>query len=744
MARTLRQQQISVSSVGQAFSTPFPDPVVARRAPTTSDTGFDLGQVWVDEPASTAYILTHVGGGIATWVLASSATSDINTINGVAPVVNNIDVLGGTNLTVALGVGTVTLDLDAAIALATSVTSPLYTSLAAMQIAVTAGDDITVKMGDAVGANKVSFVDSAAAEVASIDSNGVITGSDFEGIIGAVAPAAGTFTTSTATTSVVSPIFTAPAATDTEIDAIAGQDIILMMGDAAGANKVSFVDSASAEVFAIDSNGVLSTLTGLTVAGAFAQTAGTFDVGQDNAADAINIGGGTTARAIGIGNSAAPHVLTVGSVDTTAQTIVQSGTVGLSETSTGSITLDSVGVLELNSSAGVIGIGNDVVAQNINVGTGGVRTITVGSNTGATSVVVDVGTGAANFGATATDHATTIGSTIGVSPTTIQSGTGDLILTSTDAILADSVGVLELNSSGAAISIGNDADNFAVNIGTAGTRTVTVGSAAATSSTVIQGGTGGISFVGDITQLNSDFITRTGDQITFQESPIMQSSATTGAAPTGATNDVNLMMLQEGIVMEQFVIGAGQTIIAPRMGATGLLVSGDLTATEGYEYNFGAARLNSRHAFTIGTSAAFMFELRMYINDMDGADPYVFGFRKVEANNATFNNYTDYASIGMIAGTSVTEIVTSTELNAGGNTITNTTDLWGGDAATNTMAVLVDATGNVTYTINGAAPTASAAFQFDNGDVVVPFVRLTHSASPTQVALVSTKVGFQP
>ena len=39
-------------------------------------------------------------------------------------------------------------------------------------------------------------------------------------------------------------------------------------------------------------------------------------------------------------------------------------------TESGALTIDSAGVLELNSSAGIIGIGNDAVAQNINVGTG--------------------------------------------------------------------------------------------------------------------------------------------------------------------------------------------------------------------------------------------------------------------------------------------------------------------------------------------------------------------------------------
>lgn len=742
----------------------FPAPIVSQRIPTTNDLGYPIGQQWVNTVSGQAYIMTGAAAGLATWALSSPGASDVDTINGLSPVVGNVVIAGGTNLTDVNGGNTITLNLDAAITLATSVTSPLYTSAAGMAIT-----------------------------------------------------------------------------------AAAANNIVIQMGDAAGATKVSFTDSTTAEVFSIDSNGSIGTLAGLTVTGNFAQTAGVFNVGQDNAANAINIGGGTTARAIGIGNTAAAHVLTLGSTNTTASTILQSGTTGIAINATGAaspLTLDSVGVLELNSSGAAIGIGIDAVAQAINIGTGAAaRTVTVGNiigatavnvNTGtggsaitttngifaiatgtgainvgvdavahtitlgniigatavninagtggtaitttngtlalasgtgainigvdavahvvtlgnaigATSVVVNGGTGAMSFGANAIAHTTTVGSTTGVASTVVQAGTGDLILTSADELTLDSVGVLELNSSGAAIGIGTDANAFAVNVGTAGVRTVTVGSVAGASATVIQSGTGGITFTGDIVQLNSDFITRTGDQITFQASPIVQSALSSGAAPTGATGDVNLLSLQEGIIMEEYVIGAGQTLIAPRMNGNGLLVSGDLTNTEGWELNWGAARTNSRHAFTIGTSPAFEFELSFRIADMSGANPYVFGFRKVEANNAVFNDYSDYATIGLISGTSLTEVVTSTELNGAGNTITNTTDLWvGGDGGTNTLKVMVDATGNVTYEVNGAAPTASAAFQFDNADVIVPFIRITHSATPGAVELISMKVGFQP
>ena len=97
----------------------------------------------------------------------------------------------------------------------------------------------------------------------------------------------------------------------------------------------------------------------------------------------------------------------------------------------------------------------------------------------------------------------------------------------------------------------------------------------------------------------------------------------------------------------------------------------------------------------------------------------------------------------MVATTSPTNVVIFDELNAGGGVLTNTTDLWGGDAATKTLKVLVSAAGVVTYTINGAAPTVTHAFTFDAADVVVPYIRIEHSASPTEVNLISMKIGYQ-
>lgn len=884
-----------------------PELVRFFRAPATSDIHYELGTIWLDESGLRSYQLMAKTALSATWSILSPGSSDVDTINGLSPAAGNIVIAGGTNLTDVNGGNTVTLNLDPAITLATSVTAPTFASAAAMAINpvgaltvtgggaidvnVAAGSNLTLQLGDAAGANVLDIEDSASATVASIDSNGIATFVGMDGVLGGVTPAAATATTVTANTSVTSPLYTAAAA-DAVVRAGGANDVVLRLGDAAGATFLRVQDSTTADVFTIDSNGAIGNLLGATVVGAFSQTAGTFAVGQDNAADAIDIGGGNVARAITLGSTGA-HTVNIGNALAGAIAIDSAANISLDGATASNFTVTGASQdLTLASVGGSIGIAasesaGDAIIINasgaagglqLQAGTGGVlignqadcttlalgdfaptadRTITIGGGTVVTAAVddvidigvdgattnadstktVNINTGGVTLGVLATNvmtgnvtsgtHTTSIATgnrAAGTMATNVMTGTGtktfnlgnadalttcniDAITLINDgvnaatsintgastgtvsigngasgaitvaggaAVTVDAVGVLELNSSAGVIGIGNDAVAQNINVGTgaaartitignnngatsvvvdsgtgaasfgatATVHTTTVGSTTGGSATVIQSGTGDITVTGTVKEIDAEFLYASGDDIVFQSNPLCQ-IATSFAIPTGATGELDRLYFQEGVAMEQFILGAGQTILAPYMDANGMLASLDLTATEGAEYNFGAVRTNSRHAFTIGTSAAFMFQLRFRINDMDGAAPYVFGFRKSEANNATFANYTDYATIGMIAASSVNSIVTATELNAGGQTVTNTTDLWGGDGTTNTLTVLVDAAGAVTYLINGVAPTVAAAFTFDNGDVVVPFIRITHSASPTEVNLVSMKIGYQ-
>jgi len=323
--------------------------------------------------------------------------------------------------------------------------------------------------------------------------------------------------------------------------------------------------------------------------------------------------------------------------------------------------------------------------------------------------------------------------------TSINTGTSTGAVTIGNALAGtvslDSAALVSINVAAAGvIAIGDDVVAKTINIGT-----VTGASALN-----LFAGTGDISVTGTVKEIDAEFLSASGDDITFSMSPTTGTALDTGGAATGATGDLNLLSCEQGFMMEQFIMGAGQTIIKPVMDANGLLISGDLTATEGFEYNLGAARTNSRCAFTIGTSLAFFLEVELYVADLSGGNPYMIGFRKSEANNAVFANYTDYVGIGINTVTSAVNVTILDELNAGGQTATDTTDAWGGDGTSQTLTVLVSAAGVVTFEVGGVAATAAPVYTFDATDVVVPYIHLIHGAAlPGAVNLVSWKCGYQ-
>lgn len=62
----LQPQAGSQYGLPQPLQSSFPAPVLAKRAPTATDTGHPIGRIWVYK-GSNAYILINVAGGVATW-----------------------------------------------------------------------------------------------------------------------------------------------------------------------------------------------------------------------------------------------------------------------------------------------------------------------------------------------------------------------------------------------------------------------------------------------------------------------------------------------------------------------------------------------------------------------------------------------------------------------------------------------------------------------------------------------------
>lgn len=213
-----------------------------------------------------------------------------------------------------------------------------------------------------------------------------------------------------------------------------------------------------------------------------------------------------------------------------------------------------------------------------------------------------------------------------------------------------------------------------------------------------------------------------------------------GGAATGTAGDNNVLFTQFG-QYEWNVIGT-QTILAPKLDTFGLNLVQDNTAGDGIELCAGQTAL-CPYAFTIGSDAAFFLQAVFKVEDVSGTNPLIIGFRKAQAFDATLANYTDFAMIGIVGTSNPNTIQTLTQVNTGGVTTTDTTQTIA-DATQFQLKVMVSSTGVVTYQYNYATPTVVAAFTFDTGDVVIPFIRFTEAADVTTYASCNyLECGFQ-
>jgi hypothetical protein len=221
----------------------------------------------------------------------------------------------------------------------------------------------------------------------------------------------------------------------------------------------------------------------------------------------------------------------------------------------------------------------------------------------------------------------------------------------------------------------------------------------------------------------------------FKNLPV--GNLTTGAAAAGATGNENFIQIG-GSVFHQHILGT-QDIILPLRTATGLNVSHDQTEDDGIEYTNGIAIGAAKRVFTIGTDKAFFFRLKFTIANVSGTDGCAMGFRKAEAFQAAIGSYDEMASLNVISGDIKTDNIINTV-----ETITDTTDNWA-DGETHTLQVNVSGAGVVTFLIDGAAPTVTAAFTFDDGEVVIPFFYFIQAAAPVAgvVNLLEWEWGFQ-
>lgn len=132
-----------------------PDLQTATRNPTTSDTAYVKGTLWLNTSASTAYMYSGAAG---LWIaLGSGTTGGVVTINSLTPTAGNIIIAPTANqIGVANAGSTVTLSIPAAFIAPGSIDSTTTITSGTALIAttsVTAGTSITATLGNITATN---------------------------------------------------------------------------------------------------------------------------------------------------------------------------------------------------------------------------------------------------------------------------------------------------------------------------------------------------------------------------------------------------------------------------------------------------------------------------------------------------------------------------------------------------------------------------------------------------------------
>lgn len=223
----------------------------------------------------------------------------------------------------------------------------------------------------------------------------------------------------------------------------------------------------------------------------------------------------------------------------------------------------------------------------------------------------------------------------------------------------------------------------------------------------------------------------------WKQSPITANLL--GGATSGTLTNV---LYSPNLQLEYKPIGT-QTTLAPSLVSVSEGVSAlniGMTQTNNVGVEFCPGILNSNHmAFKIGDSAGFFFRVRFSIEDVSGTDDCAIGFRSVEAYQAAIDDYQNIAVLNVISG----NINIETILGGAATVTTDTTQNWL-DTETHQLEVFVSSTGVVTYTIDNAAPTVTAAYTFTDALYVVPFFYLLNDSDLVgEVNILEWECGFQ-
>jgi len=203
----------------------------------------------------------------------------------------------------------------------------------------------------------------------------------------------------------------------------------------------------------------------------------------------------------------------------------------------------------------------------------------------------------------------------------------------------------------------------------------------------------------------------------------------------GTAGDQTIHSYADGLQITFFPI-TGQAIDKPAAATTGMNYAYDQAADDGWQWVMSDSVCKGREGidrFTVGKQA-FSAEIEFSTDDVTGSDDCAFGFAKVDVHRAAIDDCDEMAVLNVISG----DITIESVLNNGTTSSTDSTDNWA-DGEIHRLKVLVAKDGAVTYKIDGQAPSTTASFSFDQGEVVTPCFYLLQ-ASDLSGAIVHRKL----
>lgn len=366
------------SAVGleNPFQEVFPNPVIAQRAPTSSDKNYPFGQLWVDKTNSKAYVLVAFSAGSPVWNVAASSSGALDTLDAdsgsATPSGGAIDIAGGANITTSATGATVTAALDSAITLTTVNATTFDTNVAAAAVTLSG----TTLAADGTDADISITLTPKGTGTLTVDSGGILA-------------SAGNISASHAEISgdvIVSAINSdntmndSQAIVQAQVGGTSAGDALFQASISGGETWSFGIDNSSTnDDFVISDSGALGTSNVLEI---------------DGSTGIVTLNNGLTSGGVTSINDSV-------NANTTINTGTSTGTVAIGNGSAGTVTVDSGAAIELTGSTAsffsITGASEDLTLNSTNgrvLITGGeavASAVTVSAGNASGGVTIDAG-----------------------------------------------------------------------------------------------------------------------------------------------------------------------------------------------------------------------------------------------------------------------------------------------------------------------------------------------------------------